>query len=140
MQHHQWERYQKLELIPKTVELGGNKPALGLGQAWKVLLNHLVHRMPPEKQTKYLEKCAELDETDFGEFRLFEQWQQFWSLVHQSWEIHLLPVRPEPQIWQGKGDNGKLYWFVYDPRTQQTSNWESEDEVRVWLEERFYND
>jgi hypothetical protein len=38
------------------------------------------------------------------------------------------------QRWQ----NGCLFWWVYDPMTQQTQRFYSEDELRIWLEGRYY--
>ena len=38
------------------------------------------------------------------------------------------------QQWQ----NGGLVWRVYDPVTQQTQRFYSEDDLRLWLETRYY--
>jgi len=44
----------------------------------------------------------------------------------------------EPRIYQKRTPEGKLYFKVYDPIAHQTSTFSSETEVRVWLDQRYY--
>lgn len=44
----------------------------------------------------------------------------------------------EPKIHQMRNAKGKLIFKVYDPSTQQSNRFESEEEVRIWLEQRYY--
>ena len=46
--------------------------------------------------------------------------------------------RLEPKIWQKRDRYGNSYWVVYDPTTGHSSCFSSEQEVRVWLEQRYY--
>ena len=43
----------------------------------------------------------------------------------------------EPQIWQSCDRAGSSFWQVYDPVADQTSVFQSETEVRVWLDQRY---
>lgn len=44
----------------------------------------------------------------------------------------------EPKIQQKRDRSGNLYFKVYDPMTQHSCTLDSEREVRVWLEKRYY--
>ncbi|MEY3296882.1 MAG: hypothetical protein RLZZ597_142 [Cyanobacteriota bacterium] len=39
---------------------------------------------------------------------------------------------------QQRWHNGRLVWWVYDPISQRRQRFESEDELRIWLEGRYY--
>ena len=44
----------------------------------------------------------------------------------------------EPVIEERRDRTGALYWRVYDPITQDRKFFYSEDDVRVWLDQRYY--
>lgn len=44
----------------------------------------------------------------------------------------------EPKAWQIRDRSGATYWRVYDPATNQAHAFSSEAEVRMWLEQRYY--
>jgi hypothetical protein len=44
----------------------------------------------------------------------------------------------EPRIWQSKDRFGQTWWHAYDPITKRFVCRDSEDEIRIWLEERYY--
>ena len=44
----------------------------------------------------------------------------------------------DPQIWTTKNRNGQVQWNAYDPMTQQSINFLTEDDLRIWLENRHY--
>jgi hypothetical protein len=44
----------------------------------------------------------------------------------------------EPRIWKKCDRNGNFYFHIYDPVTGQFINLGSEQEVRCWLERRYY--
>ncbi|MGD2184240.1 hypothetical protein [Lusitaniella coriacea] len=44
----------------------------------------------------------------------------------------------EPKIYQTRNSQGKLSFKVYDPIARQSNHFESEEEVRIWLEQRYY--
>lgn len=43
----------------------------------------------------------------------------------------------EPQVWQVHRD-GQTAWRVYDPISRHQAEFTSEMELRIWLEERYY--
>lgn len=44
----------------------------------------------------------------------------------------------EPRIQQRCDRTGQLYWSVHDPITQESHRFDSADEVRSWLDQRYY--
>ena len=44
----------------------------------------------------------------------------------------------ELEIWQSRDRHGNLLWNVHDPRSGRSAQLDSEQEVRIWLEERYY--
>ena len=50
----------------------------------------------------------------------------------------LVTSNREPQIEQKSDRFGNKYWHVYDLRSNQSYSFSSEQEVRVWLENRYY--
>lgn len=45
----------------------------------------------------------------------------------------------EPQIISRTNSRGNLYFKVYDPQTKWTGTFSSEEEVRIWLDRRYYS-
>jgi hypothetical protein len=45
---------------------------------------------------------------------------------------------PEPSIRRKCDRHGNLYFQVYDPDTHMTTTFASEQEVRIWIEQRYY--
>ncbi len=44
----------------------------------------------------------------------------------------------EPQIWERKDRYGNIYYRIYDPKSDRHFYFNSEDEVRWWLDKRYY--
>jgi hypothetical protein len=63
------------------------------------------------------------------------------SLSSRCWEslTQLFTRNTEPYIWQKRDRHGNLFWQLYDPSTNRSATFSSEDEVRIWLEERYYH-
>ena len=51
--------------------------------------------------------------------------------------LTLLSGRREPRIWRNRDRTGNWYFRVFDPATGASSVFDSEQEVRVWLEQRY---
>ncbi|MGF1567158.1 MAG: hypothetical protein ACFCVD_03635 [Nodosilinea sp.] len=51
--------------------------------------------------------------------------------------VKFLTAQNELRIWQ-RTRNGRQTWFAYDPITNQTRRFYSEHEVRLWLDNRYY--
>ncbi len=43
------------------------------------------------------------------------------------------------RIWQSCDRSGTTWWHVYDPITGKHSSVASEEELRIWIEKRYYN-
>lgn len=61
--------------------------------------------------------------------------RSFQKDLKQLWQgfIAFLAGNSEPKIQRVSEDN----WRVYDPKTNRSLNFTSEQEVRVWLDERY---
>ena len=47
-------------------------------------------------------------------------------------------VRPtEPRIWHTRDGVGNVWWSAYDPATNRIIQNVSEEQIRVWLEQRY---
>lgn len=51
--------------------------------------------------------------------------------------VHYLTRPNEVRIWQVSDRQGKTYWKAYDPYTNTTTYVSSENDLRVWLEQRY---
>lgn len=62
-------------------------------------------------------------------------------LLKQVWlrVINLLVSNTELQVWQAMTDEGHLIWQAYDPVSHELVTRGSEDEMRAWIETRYYN-
>jgi len=49
-----------------------------------------------------------------------------------------LSVSYEPHLWKTTDSTGQVTWNAYDPKTGRSAQYLSEHEMRVWLEERYY--
>jgi hypothetical protein len=50
----------------------------------------------------------------------------------------LLTLNEEPQIWETIDHSGKVWWKIYDPVSDEFFQLESQQEVLIWLEERYH--
>lgn len=57
----------------------------------------------------------------------------FWASL-----LKLMTGSAEPMIEKRCDRQGQTYYTIYDPVTQQRSEFQSEAEVRTWLEQRYY--
>ncbi|WP_088891064.1 hypothetical protein [Leptolyngbya ohadii] len=62
------------------------------------------------------------------------------QLLETVWQpiAKLFEASSEPHIWKTYDDNGNPIWHAYDPITGKDSEWICEEDVRVWLEQRYY--
>ncbi|MDB9313306.1 hypothetical protein PN462_09365 [Spirulina sp. CS-785/01] len=52
--------------------------------------------------------------------------------------ISALEGSDEPRVTLCRSAKGETYWKVYDPKHRFTAMFATEQEVRVWLEQRYY--
>ncbi|HEY9761914.1 MAG TPA: hypothetical protein V6D07_05285 [Trichocoleus sp.] len=64
------------------------------------------------------------------------------STFHQILEqvLDCLSPNQEPRVHCRQNRQGKTVWIVHDPSSQTTRQFGSEHEVRVWLEQRYYQE
>ncbi len=60
-------------------------------------------------------------------------------LLNNIWEYLATAIakNQEPQVWTSTDHFGHTWWHGYDPTTGRSVWRESEQEMRVWLEERY---
>lgn len=66
-------------------------------------------------------------------FLASDRLQKLWNYLVAVWWYS-----EEPRITQKKDTNGNWIYRVYDPIAHQHFRFDSEQEVRVWLEKRYY--
>ncbi|MEO1069971.1 MAG: hypothetical protein AAFW95_12765 [Cyanobacteria bacterium J06638_6] len=52
--------------------------------------------------------------------------------------MKFLTGQTEPRIWQ-RTRSGNSVWFAHDPITNSTRSFVSEQDVRAWLDNRYYD-
>lgn len=72
-----------------------------------------------------------------SESRMFKVWT--WIGQASRFLVNQLVRRNEPKIHQTINRQGTASWKVYDPITEQTSYFDSEQNVRQWIENRYYS-
>ncbi|HBB31312.1 MAG TPA: hypothetical protein DDZ80_21935 [Cyanobacteria bacterium UBA8803] len=65
--------------------------------------------------------------------QLFSTFKSIWQQI-----LKQLTKANEPQVWQSSDRMGKTYWHGYDPVTGSSVSRASEAEMRIWVEERYY--
>lgn len=60
------------------------------------------------------------------------------STLSLIWDMVLSLLSNESRIWQRRDRFGKLYWRIYDPSSDRSITFTSEQEIRKWLDQRFY--
>lgn len=62
------------------------------------------------------------------------------GFYHQFWRkmTQVLSGSSTPCVRQVCGHRGQQYWRVHDPVTNRDGIFASEEEVRIWLEKRYY--
>lgn len=53
--------------------------------------------------------------------------------------VQLVSGNHEPRVWTTTDPYGNIYWHAYDPTSEKSIRLSSEDEIRSWLEQRYYN-
>lgn len=51
--------------------------------------------------------------------------------------LRTLTTEPELRIWTKTDRLGNIFWYAYDPFTGKSTVQASEDEMRVWIEQRY---
>jgi hypothetical protein len=59
--------------------------------------------------------------------------------IAHTWQSlrNLLSVSDEPRLWQTTDSQGDILWNAYDPKTNHYVEGLTEQNMRIWLEERY---
>jgi len=66
-------------------------------------------------------------------FLLFAICKTIWQYF-----IRTITSNNEVQVWQKTDRYGNTYWQAYDPKTGKSTSLGSEAEMRIWIEQRYY--
>ncbi|MDX2228791.1 MAG: hypothetical protein NW220_04090 [Leptolyngbyaceae cyanobacterium bins.349] len=58
---------------------------------------------------------------------------QFWSFL-----LNLPNYSPDVRVWQRRDRSGHPVWHGYDPINGDYVSFGTEDEIRSWIEQRYY--
>ncbi len=58
-------------------------------------------------------------------------------IINNFWS-QLIKKRTEPEVWQKCDRHGNNYWLIFDPITGSYNYFCSEQEVKIWIEKRYY--
>lgn len=61
-----------------------------------------------------------------------------WLSQVGNYFAHQLIQGQEPHIRQQRDRFGETVYHVYDPVTKQSAKYSTEEEVKIWLDERFH--
>lgn len=68
-------------------------------------------------------------------------WQRVVKFFNVSGLLHrtatFLRAPAEPQIYKRHDRRGKVYFRLYDPRTDQHRVFSSEEDLRIWFDQRY---
>ncbi|WAL61704.1 hypothetical protein [Thermocoleostomius sinensis] len=83
--------------------------------------------------SKELDTFIEDTQARQRQFSLRRSFERIWNLL-----LSAFAESSEPKIYQKHDRDGNVYFKVYDPVTHQTEILTTEQEVRVWLDQRYY--
>lgn len=136
----QWQIYQELEQIPNgTVPPSTNKlmAAFYQSQFWQNLVNRRYQDLSDSEKIKHIQHCFNLNTTDLDKIEKFTLWQVIWDILNQPIHFPKLFSSHEPYVWTSSNHFGQLIWHIFDPKTGNTLELDSEEQVLVWLEKRY---
>lgn len=62
------------------------------------------------------------------------------SRLNNVWQRLVLAIAhsSELQVWQTTDRQGNTWWNAYDPKTERSTCLASEAEMRIWIEQLYY--
>ena len=73
------------------------------------------------------------DRKQFEKSNLFSALKGIWQHL-----LATLTNNNELQIWQTTDNLGNTWWNGYDPATGRSTSLATDTEMRIWIEERYY--
>lgn len=135
-----WKAYQELELVPDRIpepDTINSVVAYQLVKVWGSIVRRKVEKLPPTIQIQHLERCWFRDGMEHAS-RSSGIWRSLWAALNRPLFAQGVTAISEPEIRQVADHQGQVWWCAYDPRTGRRTYLESEEEVQIWLEQRFY--
>jgi hypothetical protein len=70
-----------------------------------------------------------------------KKFTSFLQKLGQLWEAMVENIlrQDQPKIYVKQNQFGDTYWKIYDPFSQSSKYFKTEQDVRIWLEKRFYS-
>ncbi len=78
-------------------------------------------------------ECSKPDQKDY-----LNQRQAGWMRRWSGWLLDFFTGSQRLSVRQRSLPNGTLQWIVYDPDAERSRVFDSEQAVRAWLEQRYY--
>lgn len=71
----------------------------------------------------------------------FNPWLRLKSQLQTVWQkfVTVMLNSSELQVWQTTLANGDRSWHAYDPMTGRCACFGTETEMRIWIEQQYYN-
>lgn len=91
------------------------------------LSTHLFHHPPMESNVTPEKK---LDKT---QSKLSSFWYKIWQSI-----LTVAFTKNELQVWQKSHPDGNTEWHAYDPTTGRSICVASDAEMRIWIEQQYY--
>lgn len=62
----------------------------------------------------------------------------FWQLLSNIWHrlYHTLSASPELKVWRTGDSSGRIWWSACDPQTGKSIHYQTEEQMRIWIEQR----
>lgn len=92
----------------------------------------------PATHHRPFDQCQPTPQTNHRVFSILTIWLNRIGDLFVNLFVSSLEQSEEIRIWQRVDRHGQIWWHAYNPRTEQLSVFESESEVRVWLEQQYH--
>lgn len=137
----QWQIYKELEQIPNgTFPPSANKLMIAFYQSkfWQNLVTQHYQDLSYPEKVEFLQHCLQLNNLDANvdKNKKFGLWQIIWAILNQPIHLPKPFSSQEPYVWTSCNHFGQLIWHIFDPKTGNTLELDSEEQVLVWLEKR----
>lgn len=139
--NQQWRQYRALELIPDEVpepQVRYSWLTRCLLSMWQSIVEVDTEQLTHEQRLERLEQHWQLDGTESLQSEPSGFWGSLWVALNQPL-FRTNPTYSEPEIQPIIDPSGRRWWCARDPKTGQQTFLESEEEIQIWLEERFYH-
>ncbi len=89
-----------------------------------------IHPLPKSRLESTTSEEKRLGKT---ESKIFSSLYKFWQQV-----LTVLLSKQEVRVWQKSSENGNGEWHAYDPATGRSVCAASDAEMRIWIEQQYY--